>query len=131
MKKLFAALALSALSLALVVSGNYAGGKDKDEKDKKDEKAKYTIKDVMKKAHASGLVKKVATGKASDAEKKELLGFYIALHANTPPKGEAKAWEVKTSAILDAAKAVLEGKEGAGELLLKVTNCKACHSEFK
>lgn len=129
MKKLFAAMVVSALSLALFVGGNEAGDKAKDKGEKKG--AEYSISEVMKGAHGKGLLKKVTSGKASEGEKKQLLAYYIALHANTPEKGDAKKWATQTKLIVDAAQAVLEGKEGADKLLGKAVNCGGCHKEFK
>ena len=44
-----------------------------------DSAAKYSTKDVMKKAFKGPLLKKVASGGASEAEKKELHGMLVAL----------------------------------------------------
>ena len=107
-------------SMVLVLDTNLMGG----DKDKKEEKA-VSIKVVMKKAMAGGLCKKVASGKASDDEKKELISLFTDLAANTPPKGDADSWKAKTKALLDAAKA------DDGAALGKAADCKACHSEHK
>jgi hypothetical protein len=96
-----------------------------------DEKPKHTIKEVMKSAHKGGLMKKVADGKASEAEKKQLVEFYTALAANKPPKGDEASWKEKTSALLAAAKDAEAGKDGAGAALMKAANCMACHSAHK
>jgi hypothetical protein len=98
---------------------------------KAQEKAKHSIKDVMQKAHKGGLMKKVAEGKATDAEKKELVEFYEALAANKPPKGDDASWKTKTAVLIAAAKAVAEGKEGAGKTLLDSVKCMDCHSAHK
>lgn len=90
-----------------------------------------TIKDVMKSAMKGGLNKTVAQGKASDAQKKELLELYKALHEAKPPKGEEKSWDEKTHALLDAAQAAVDGKADAGDQLKKAANCKACHDVHK
>ena len=60
-----------------------------------------------------GLTKKVAEGKATDEEKKQLAGLFAALDDNKPPKGEQASWDEKTDALVDAANDVLAGKEGA------------------
>jgi hypothetical protein len=96
-----------------------------------DEKPKYTIKAVMKAAHKGGLMKKVADGKASDGEKKQLVEFYVALAANKPPKGDEASWKEKTAALLAAAKDAEAGKDGAGAALTKAANCMGCHSAHK
>jgi hypothetical protein len=90
-----------------------------------------TIKDVMKGAMKGGLCKTVAEGKASEAQKKELLELFEALHKAKPPKGEDKSWDEKTAALVDAVKAAIDGKQGASEQLKKAANCKACHDTHK
>jgi hypothetical protein len=99
--------------------------------EKEDDKPKYTIKQVMEKAHKNKLLNKVAEGKATEEEVKELVDLYRALGKNQPPKGEAEAWKKKTVALLKAAEEVAEGKEGAGERLTKAANCANCHKEHK
>src|SRR4051794_9989831 len=79
------------------------------------DKPKYSIKDVMVKAHKGGLMKKVASGKATADEKKQLLEFYEALAANKPPAGDEADWKVKTSAIVAAAREAAEGDEAAAK----------------
>jgi hypothetical protein len=95
------------------------------------EKAKYTTKEVMQKAHKGGLMKKVSEGKASDEEKKQLVAFYEALAANKPPKGDEAEWKVKTSAVLAAARAAAEGQQGAAEKLSATVKCMECHQAHK
>ena len=53
-----------------------------------DDKPKYAIKDVMKKAMKGGLCGKCAKGEASEAEKKELVEMFEALCKCKPPQGE-------------------------------------------
>jgi hypothetical protein len=98
-----------------------------------DDAPKYTIKEVMKMAHAgdNALANKVASGKASKEDKKKLVDLYTALVANTPTKGDAESWKGKTGALLDAAKAVEDGKDGAPKELKKAMACKACHTVHK
>jgi mono/diheme cytochrome c family protein len=95
--------------------------------------AKPAIKDIMTAAHKKPkeLLKKAATGKASDGEKAELVKLYEALAAQRPPRGEAASWAEKTKALVAAAKAVAEGKAGAGDELTRVANCAACHEAHK
>jgi surface antigen len=120
------AVVVTAVALAFfgsVGSENAAGGGDK--------KPKFTISQVMKKAMKGGLCGKVASGKASDDEKKELVELFTALSMNTPPKGEADDWKAKTGALVSAAKAAVENKDGATAALKKAANCAACHKLHK
>ena len=123
MKKVLFAAAVAALSLVLMLDSNQAG--------EKKEKAKYKISDVMQKAMKGGLTKKVAAGKATQEEKDQLVEMFVALHANTPPKGERTAWDKVTSSLVDAAKGAAKGDEKAGKSLAKLANCANCHKEFK
>jgi len=95
---------------------------------------KVAIKEVMKVAMKGGLAKKVASGDATDEEKKKLAGLFSALHDNKPPKGEQGSWDEKTKALVDAANEVLAGKASGNEKLKELTaagNCMACHSAHK
>lgn len=96
-----------------------------------DDEPKYKIKDVMKKAMKGPLLKKVASGSASDAEKKELHEMFVALSKNEPPKGDAESWKKLTGALVKAAKGAVDGDDGAAAALKKAGNCKACHSQHK
>jgi len=98
-----------------------------------DDKPKFTTKEVMKKAHDGNpkLCAKVATGKASKEEKDELVVLYVALSKNKPGKGDAKSWEEKTKALVDAAKECVTDDKAGGPKLQKAVNCKACHEVHK
>ncbi|MGD9722969.1 MAG: hypothetical protein AB7O59_21350 [Pirellulales bacterium] len=96
-----------------------------------DAQPKYTIKQVMTMAHKEGLLKKVTSGQGSPADAEKLLELYQALAENKPPKGELASWKEKTDALVAAAQAVVDGKEGAGPKLQKAANCAACHKEHK
>jgi cytochrome c553 len=101
-----------------------------------DAKPKYTIEEIMEKANKKrdgqpSLLKQVVDGKASDAEKKELLDYYTELAKNKPEKGELADWQKRTKAILSATKDVVDGKPGSEKALQKVVNCKACHEAHK
>jgi len=115
------------LSLMLVLGVNNAG-----EKDKKAE-PKYTIKEVMMKAHdGDGILSKVLDGKATATEKKELVELYVALHDNAPPKGDMAKWAKVTQSLVDTAKSIDAGNDAkAVKTLFMLANCKACHTEFK
>jgi hypothetical protein len=87
--------------------------------------SKFTNKEVMQKAMKGGLMNKVASGKASDDEKKLLVDLFSSLHDNTPKKGDPENWKKMTDALVKAA------KDGDGKALKLAANCMACHKEFK
>jgi len=114
---------LATLALTMVGLGMFQA-REKD-------KPKYTIKEVMKEAHKSGLYKKVASGKADKEEKEKLLELYTALSMNKPPKGDEKDWKERTDALVKAAKEAVDGDKGAGKDIQKAANCKGCHELHK
>jgi hypothetical protein len=123
MKKLALVVAGLALLAVLALTTDSSGAAQ--------DKPKFTIGEVMQKAHKSGLWKKVAEGKGSDAEEKQLVEFYTALPLNKPPKGDEKDWKAKTTKMLDLAKKIEKGDKDAGAALLKEVNCGACHKAFR
>lgn len=130
MRKVIAVCAMFAVagSLALrVIAADRAAAKADDDK------PKFTIKEVMKNAHAGkdALVKKAIAGDTSADENKELLVMYQALAQNEAPKGDADSWKAKTEALVVAAQAVVDGGDGAGAKLEKAANCGACHGAHK
>jgi len=87
----------------------------------KEEKPKYTIKEVMK-LHKDNLHEKVW----DDADaKKKLQEAYEAMGKNKPPKGDEKEWKAKADALVKALKD--DDKEG----FKKAVNCGACHGAHK
>jgi hypothetical protein len=95
---------------------------------------KWTTKDIMKKGHTptkTSLAAKVIKGEATPEDKKLLLEMYESLALNMPAKGDAESWKTLTTALVDAAKGVVEGKEGASEQLNKAVNCGTCHKAHK
>lgn len=92
-----------------------------------EEKPKFTIKEVMDKAHKGrpSLYKKFVKGETTDDEAKSLLEMYEALALNTPPKGEAKDWKDKVASMVSAVKD--KDREG----LEKAASCQGCHSAHK
>jgi cytochrome c553 len=119
------------MTVGLLSMGLTTSAQDKDKKDKdKSEAPKYKIKEVMKEAMKSDLVKDVAEGKGTKADAEKLVEYFTALHANTPPKGSEKAWKERTTALIDAAKGFVAGK-GDGAALKKAANCGSCHEAFK
>jgi hypothetical protein len=95
------------------------------------DKAKYTIPEVMDKCMKGGLCGKVAGGKASADEIKTLVEYFEALSANKPPKGDAAEWKKKTAELVTAAKGVQKGDKDANAKLKAAANCAACHKIFK
>ena len=96
------------------------------------EKAPKSIKDVMKSHKGKeSLVAKVTAGNGSDAENKTVLGLYEALATFKPPKGDEGSWKEKTTALVSAAKELVEKKDGAAAKLKAAANCKACHDIHK
>jgi hypothetical protein len=101
-----------------------------------DAKPKYTIEEIMEKAHkkskdAPSLFKQVVDGKANADQKKELLLYYEDLARNKPEKGELADWQMRTKAMVKAAKDVVNGKDGATKELGKAANCTKCHELHK
>jgi hypothetical protein len=100
---------------------------------------KWTTKDIMKKGHTptkTSLAAKVIKGEATPEDKKLLLEMYESLALNMPAKGDAESWKTLTTALVDAAKGVIEAKtekddEGAREKLNQAVNCGACHKSHK
>jgi len=118
--KIVIASVIALLTLAVLLDSNQAG-----------DKAKYTIAEVMKKAHKDGLLKVVASGKASEAQRKELAELYKALSQNSPPKGDAEDWKKVTGALAKASAAAATGDAAAAKSLIKLANCQGCHDKHK
>lgn len=106
--------AVALFALALGLDSSVEGGKEP-----------VAIKVVMQKAMKGGLCGKVASGKASDEEKKQLIALFTDLAKNKCPKGDEDSWKAKTKALLDAAKA------DDTKALKKAANCAACHKAHK
>ncbi len=99
-----------------------------------DAKPKYTIEEIMEKAHKppkKSLFFQVKNGTASAEQKKELLELYQELAKNKPPKGDLGDWKKRTNAIVKAAKNVVADKQGAVNELTKATSCAKCHQLHK
>jgi hypothetical protein len=95
------------------------------------EKPKHTIKEVMKLAHKTGLMKKAILGTATAGEKRSLTELYADLAKSTPAKGSAESWKEKTVALVAAARDVEAGKPGAGPALRRAVDCDTCHKAHK
>jgi hypothetical protein len=102
-----------------------------------DDKPKYTIEQIMEKAHKkaegekASLFKKVVDGKADKEQTQELATLYQELAKNKPPKGDLGDWKKRTGAMVTAAKDVAEGKEGSNKALAKAVKCMECHELHK
>lgn len=98
-----------------------------------EDKPKYTVKEVMKALHKGddAIARKVTKGEGTHEYYAKLVQYYTALPLNEAPKGDAASWKAKTTALLDAAKALHEGKPGALDQYKQAVNCKACHSVHK
>ncbi|MBI1246532.1 hypothetical protein GC197_01660 [bacterium] len=110
--------------LAVMVLGGVAmADKGKD--------SKYDTEEIMKKGFKGGLVAKVIKGEASEEDQKLVIAMLESLAHNKPHKGSEEDWKKRTTALLEAAKGTVEGKEGAASKLKEAANCKACHKDHK
>ncbi|HYT90228.1 MAG TPA: hypothetical protein VEL76_16090 [Gemmataceae bacterium] len=116
--------------LAILIAAVFVGVDSVDAGGKKD-KAKYTISDVMLTIHKSGLMAKVAKGEGNKADAEKVVEYYVELAKNKPPAGDPDLWGKRTKELVEAAKAVVKGDEGAGKRLQKAANCGTCHKAFK
>jgi hypothetical protein len=101
-----------------------------------EDKPKNDIPSVMEMAHKGGqnsLKTRVATNKGEKADAEKLLALYEDLSKNKPPKGEAASWKTKTTAMVAAAKKLVDDPKdkAAGQALNRVVNCKACHDAHR
>jgi hypothetical protein len=128
MRKLL--LATVVLGVAVSTAWTFTGAAQKDDDDKK--KPKYTIKEVMKKAHAGkdSILSKAKEGKATEKELKELVVLYESLAKNKPPKGDLKDWEKRTAAMVKAAEAAVKDEKNI-KALVTLVNCAECHKLHK
>jgi hypothetical protein len=92
-----------------------------------------SVHDVMEAANEgkNSLYERVSGGKGTTEEARKLSNLYQALPELKPPKGDAKSWKEKATALAAAAKEVADKKPGAVEKLKAAANCKACHSLHK
>lgn len=122
-RQLFAPALAGTLALGLVAA-LAAGAADK---------AKLSIKDVMKEFHKGddALCKKVGAGKATKDELKKIVEGYAALADAKPPKGDEKEWKERATKLLDAAKGIEAGKADALAKYKDAVNCKSCHTAHK
>jgi hypothetical protein len=121
---------LVAMSCVVVAGFLLTGtGRSASEGDKK-----FTIKEVMQKAHSGGkksLLFRIAAGMGEKKDAEQLLEMYNSLSKSESPKGEAKDWKERTDKMVAAAKDVVAGKDGSGAALQKSVNCAGCHKVHK
>jgi cytochrome c553 len=98
-----------------------------------DETPKYTVKEVMKKAHngRNSLFNRVKSGQASDEEKAQLVDYYESLPLGMPKKGSPAGYKKMAEDLLAAATAVKNGEPNGIAKLSKAGNCMACHNIYK
>lgn len=91
------------------------------------------IESVMKKGMKgkNSLVAKVKSGKASEAEVKQLHEMFVKLAKTKPEKGGMDSWKAKTSALVAATELIIKGDPKGRAALNKAANCKACHKVHK
>lgn len=97
------------------------------------DEAKYTVKEVMKKAHngRDSLLNKVKSGKATDDEKAKLLEIYESMPLGKAKKGDADDFKKRGEAMVAAAKAAKNGDTDWKAKLTKASDCKSCHDSHK
>ena len=124
MKKLFHFLAL----VAIVAFGPGAGFVRAD-----DATPKYTVEEIMKAAFKGddSIAKRITKGKSTKEDYDKLVEYVTSLPLNDAPQGDAVGWKKKTTAVLDAANALKEGKPGAVAQFNQAANCQACHSVYR
>lgn len=94
---------------------------------------KYTVQEIMKGAFkgSDSLSKKVSQGKATKEDYDKLVDYVTALPLNDAPQGDPAGWKKKTTALLDAAIALRNGKPDALAQYNAAVNCQACHSVYR
>ena len=92
-----------------------------------------SIKEAMSTTHKGkeSMVNKIREGKGSDEEHKKALAVWEYISTQKPPQGDEASWKAKTTALIAAAKELVEKKPGALEKVKATSDCKACHSIHK
>lgn len=130
-------IVLASLTLAgfiAMVANGLAETRNTDEETPTKENT--TIKSIMNGAHkaapkGTGLLKKVAIGKATPDESKHLLALYKVMAELKPPAGEAESWKAKSGLLVEAVEAIIAGQEDGRQRLQKASHCKSCHDAHK
>jgi len=92
-----------------------------------------SVHDVMEAANEGkdSLYARVTGGKGTPEEARRLSDLYLSLPGLKPPKGDARSWKEKSTALAAAARDFADGKPGALQKLKAAANCKACHRIHK
>jgi hypothetical protein len=98
-----------------------------------------SINEIMVRAHLkpqnrstrNNLDSKVIDGKATAAERQELLLLYTALSSMKPPRGDLDEWKARTGEMVEAVKAVIGGEAKGADRLTKARDCKSCHDKHR
>jgi hypothetical protein len=94
---------------------------------------KYTVAEVMKALHQGddSAGKRVLAGKVTQEDFVKLVEYYAMLPLNEPEQGDPVVWKQKSTTLLEAAKALQEGKDGALDRYKRAVDCKSCHSVYR
>ena len=91
----------------------------------------YSISQVMQLAHENRLFRRLMTDSPDMAAAERLLVLYEALPKQQPPKGEPESWEKRSTALITATKAVIDGSPDGTTAFKKAVNCQGCHSNHR
>jgi hypothetical protein len=100
-------------------------------------KPDLSISEIMLRAHQPkrqfyrALDQVVISGRATEEEKKQLVGLYEALKRAKPPGGSIESWKRDMDRIVEAARAVASGDDAATGRLLAAINCTVCHEKYR
>lgn len=90
-----------------------------------------TVKEAMKEHKKGGLKDKALEGKLTDEEKTKLVELYEGMAKAKPSKGTDESWKKFCDALVEAAKEIKAGKDGALDKYKKAIDCGACHKVHK
>ena len=98
-----------------------------------EDKPKYTVAEIMKALNKGedSVGKRVGKGMGTKADFDTLVAYYSSLPLNEPEQGDPATWKQKATALLEAAKALQSGKDGALAQYNKAADCKACHNVYR
>ena len=94
---------------------------------------KYTVQQIMKAVYKGedSVHKRIIKNTATKEDLAKLVEYVSVLPQNDPPQGDTPGWQKKTTTLVEAAKALQAGKDGALEQYTKAANCEACHSVYR